>query len=119
MQLTPDEEQVILLRTRNLLYAHRKRTNQNHSSFNAHALLALLKKQNFICAICKVRRIYASRQLDHIEPIRRRGTNHINNVQWTCPRCNYQKQCPYSQPANLTFRFKYILRDDPSLPVKW
>jgi 5-methylcytosine-specific restriction endonuclease McrA len=66
-------------------------------------LLEFLDKQNWKCAICRVRDLRSARDLDHIIPISKGGKNTISNVQWTCPDCNLLKQWPQAElrPLNL------------------
>lgn len=68
-------------------YARRKGAGGKHS---AKDVANILQKQGGRCAVCRcdVARKY---HVDHINPIRRGGTNDRSNIQVLCPLCNLNK----------------------------
>ena len=53
-------------------------------------LAAILKAQKGKCAYCRIR-LKRPYHVDHIIPLSRGGSNAPDNLQMTCPRCNFQK----------------------------
>jgi len=67
-------------------------------SINAQSAIALLKSQNFSCAICST---YLTKdkhkQIDHIKPVSKGGEHTLRNVQWLCRTCNIRKKDHYNE----------------------
>lgn len=68
-----------------------KRRTDN-GTVNSLSISDLLKKQNYLCAICgKVMETYYDRSIDHILPLSKGGRHTINNIQITHRHCNVIK----------------------------
>lgn len=76
-------------------------------------LLELLEKQNWKCAICKIRDLRVERQLDHIIPVHLGGPHILSNVQWVCQPCNILKQWPDADLRPLDIDPSRLLPYDP------
>ncbi len=59
-------------------------------SYTAEESEALLVWQEFRCVICSAE-IHDKRELDHIKPLSKGGSNYISNLQWLCVPCNRSK----------------------------
>jgi rubredoxin len=57
----------------------------------ADDLAAIFKAQRGRCAICRSK-LGADRQVDHIVPLSKGGTNDRANLQWACATCNLEKR---------------------------
>lgn len=80
----------------NIRFSKEKRLLQilstDDGSITKESIDAMLIKQNYKCAICeKTITLRGERHLDHVVPISKGGGHVIENVQWTCSRCNVKK----------------------------
>jgi len=67
--------------------ARKKSAEGSHS---ASDVIAILEKQNWKCANCRVS-IRKNRHIDHIMPLAKGGRNDASNLQGLCPTCNCRK----------------------------
>lgn len=51
----------------------------------------IYNSQNGQCVYCNIRLKWLHYHIDHIVPIKRGGTNHKDNIQILCARCNVKK----------------------------
>lgn len=72
---------------------HVRRTKENKAdgSYTNDEIRDLLVKQNCQCASCSIS-LLDGKELDHIFPISRGGSNWIYNLQWLCIPCNRRKR---------------------------
>lgn len=68
---------------------HEMRTR---GSFDTKAWLSKVQEMGFRCQICLITAGEAKMTIDHIIPVSKGGTNHINNLQPLCLRCNLLKR---------------------------
>lgn len=71
--------------------AYRARKLRAEGNASGHEIIELLRKQGQKCVECKVR-LNREKNLDHITPLSKGGSNHIWNLQWLCPKCNRKKK---------------------------
>lgn len=83
-------ERLASARQRDKYFSRRLATDDG--TITSESVIALLKAQDFKCAICGV---YLTKdrhkQLDHIHPISKNGEHTLANVQWLCRTCNLKK----------------------------
>lgn len=60
-------------------------------SFTLADLIWIDRKQKGRCAYCRTMLCVGNRELDHIQPIAKGGTNHRSNLQFLCVPCNRSK----------------------------
>ena len=69
--------------------SHKRRSHFKHAGeLDMHAWFKKLKLLNFQCVYCGSK---DKIQIDHIWPLSKGGTNHIDNLQPLCRFCNYSK----------------------------
>lgn len=68
----------------------RGRKRDAEGSHTVEEIQALLVRQKFLCAACRIS-LKKKRHLDHIIPLAKGGSNYISNLQWLCPTCNCSK----------------------------
>lgn len=74
--------------------AARRRTRLREDGRGTYTMAeteALLVAQNRTCPYCWTKLTDDNAHLDHINPVARGGLNVIENLQWTCDRCNRWK----------------------------
>lgn len=71
----------------------KEKRSTRKSEINAKALLQLLEKQNYRCALSGVVLNPDDCSLDHIVPVSEGGTDHIDNLQWVSREINRSKGC--------------------------
>jgi 5-methylcytosine-specific restriction endonuclease McrA len=84
-----EEEKRVNKRERNRLAHHARRAAGPAPSKSE--LADLLRAQRERCAYCLTQISDDSFHIDHKMPVSRGGTNAIENLQYTCPRCNMLK----------------------------
>lgn len=70
--------------------ARRARKRSAAGAYTADDVARLWKLQRGRCACCG-QKLGKQYHADHIEPLRRGGSNHRTNIQLTCPPCNLSK----------------------------
>jgi hypothetical protein len=80
-----------LERDRALKQMRRARMRGAEGAHTAEDLRRIMKMQRGMCAICRVK-LGASPHLDHIVPLKSRGSNWPGNLQWLCAPCNNRKR---------------------------
>lgn len=73
--------------------ARRRRARRRNTiaMFTEKEVVALFEKQKGKCACCFCRIYKKSMNRDHIIPLSKGGSDHISNIQLTCPTCNRKK----------------------------
>jgi len=75
-----------------IIWANHKRRAlelEAEGSYTPGELRELLEKQGSGCYYCGID--LEERHLEHKTPLCRGGTNHIDNLAWSCPKCNLKK----------------------------
>jgi len=87
-----------LASARHRLQYFTQRVMTDDQSITASSVIALLKEQDFCCAICETYLVQAvHKQLDHIRPLSKGGSHTLTNVQWLCRTCNIRKNNHYAE----------------------
>ena len=86
----------------------RARLIGSEGSHTAADTVRILKAQHYRCAYCRllIRRAKL-RELDHIRPISRGGSNAASNLQWLCRPCNQAKWA--KQPEDFARELGFLL----------
>ena len=77
--------------SRAMVAANRAKRLGAEGSFTGAEVRALFSKQKGCCAICRVK-LAKGYHKDHIVPLKRGGSNYIENIQLLCQPCNSRKQ---------------------------
>jgi hypothetical protein len=72
-------------------HVRRARKYKSGGSYTNDQIRELLKQQDWTCIYCSSS-LREKRELDHIMPLARGGSNDIANLQWLCSPCNRKKR---------------------------
>jgi|ERR1035437_2282320 hypothetical protein len=90
-QWRKDNPEKLLENARKAAHTRRARQYKAGGAYTNKQILDLLEKQNWTCIYCPTS-LKEKRELDHIMPLARNGSNNISNLQWLCLPCNREKR---------------------------
>jgi 5-methylcytosine-specific restriction endonuclease McrA len=86
-----DNPEKVLINSRKGRHTRRARQYEAGGSYTNAQIQELLERQDWKCIYCSTC-LRSKRELDHIMPLARGGSNDISNLQWLCLPCNRKKR---------------------------